>query len=171
MKLSIVRNTVATLPKYTCVHSCARTLWQQQALNWAVCLWLSVVLSARDGLLPAGGGPISTWLSLHNTQLAPSLSALAPNILSLTSHCQTASLRTLVPSLSLWDSLPPTSENNIIHILEIIRSKDILLLYSSILHQVNFTTHQLIEHFPVELSSLPVNVFIFYFLLFARKAV
>lgn len=138
---------------------------QQRLLNWAVCPKLSGVLSARDGLLPAGGGPISTRLSFRNTQLAPSLAALAPNILSLTSHCQATSL--LAPSLShrlapfAWQS----SENNIIHTLQIIRPWDILLLCSSILHQANFTTHQLKTHFTLELSSHPVN-----FTIFAMKA-
>jgi len=116
--------------------------------------------SLADRLLPARGGPISTRLSLHNTQLAQSLAAFAPKY--PVSHL-------LVPGcISSWSFSPSsssssslTSENNVIHILQIIRRWDILLLYSSILHQANFTTHQLKKHFPVELSGLPVK-FLFY---------
>lgn len=153
-------------PLNTHLDTLTNTHWhthrqQQQALNWAVYPRLSGVLSARDGLLPAGEGPISTQLSLCNTQLALSLAALVPNILSLTSHCQATSLL----ALSLYHCLGllpwQSSENNIIHTLQIIRAWDILLLCSSILHQANFTTHQLKTHFPVELSSLSVNFFFY----------
>lgn len=139
----------------------------EQALNWAVYPGLSGVLSARDGLLPAGGGPISTRLSLCNTQLALSLAALVPNILSLTSHCQaTSPLALSLPRYHRLTLLPwQSSENNIIHTLQIIRARDILLLCSSILHQANFTTHQLKTHFPLELGSLSVNFLNFLFFL------
>ena len=72
---------------------------QRQGLKWAVYPWLSGVLSAKDGLLSAGGGPIRTQLSLHNAQLAPALAVLVPNIPSLTSRCQAASLHALFLSV------------------------------------------------------------------------
>ena len=66
-------------------------------------------------------------------------------------------------SLSLSDSSSLTTENNIIHILQIIRAWDFLLLYSSIRIKLIFVIDVSWKHiFLLEPSSVPVSSELFF---------